>query len=484
MSKPDSHIEGVYGPEGARQANRRTDSTRIGRRDFLIALASATAAGCAGVHRAAPWTSSGVRPNILLIFVDDLGYADLGCQGAGDLKTPYIDSLARTGIRFTSGYVTAPLCSPSRAALMTGRYQQRFGHEYNTGNIQRQQTEDIGLPLSQATLADALKNHGYATGVIGKWHLGAQDKFHPQRRGFDEFFGFLGGGHSYFEWDDSRRTPILRGIEIVRGDEYLTDAFSREAVDFVHRHKDRPFFLYLSYNAVHTPMQAPQEYLDRFPGIPDPTRRTMAAMLSALDDGVGRVLQALQEDGTEKDTLIFCISDNGGTAGPNASVNQPLRSGKGHMYEGGIRVPFIVRWPRMLPAGIVVDSPVSTLDVFPTAFAAAGGALDECSSLDGVDLSPYLKGDVMPPPHQSLFWRMGANSAARKGDWKLVKAAPGKPELYDLSADIAEAHDVAQARPDILRELEGEYSRWNAANVEPAWHVLRLSGAGARGTAR
>jgi len=457
--------------------DRKAPPSGISRRDFLIALASATAAGCGGVHRSLLDAKS-APANVLLIYIDDLGYADLGCQGAADLKTPNIDFLAKTGVRFTSGYVTAPLCSPSRAALVTGRYQQRFGHEYNTGNIERQAAEDIGLPLSQSSVADALRKQGYTTGVIGKWHLGTRDKFHPQRRGFDEFFGFLGGGHSYFDWEDIRRGPILRGTEPAHGDEYLTDAYSREAVDFIHRHKDGPFFLYLSYNAVHTPMEAPERYLARFPDSADPTRRTMAAMLSAVDDGVGRVLQGIRDDGIEKDTLIFCISDNGGTAGSNASFNEPLRSGKGTMYEGGIRVPFIVRWPRVLPAGGVVDFPVSTLDVFPTALAAAGGSLDRNSLLDGVNLAPFLTGDTHLPPHEALFWRMGANFAVRKGDWKLVRARPGEPELYNLSTDMSEAHNLAQSHPDIVRELQAEYSRWDAHNVEPVWHVARLSGAG------
>jgi len=448
----------------------------IGRRDFLVALAAAAAAGCTTLRPSAPRTAQKTRPNVLLIYIDDLGYADLGCQGATDLRTPHIDSLAQSGVRFTSGYVTAPLCSPSRAALMTGRYQQRFGHEYNTGNMQRQAAEDIGLPLPQRTLADALKEQGYATGVIGKWHLGVKDKFHPQRRGFDEFFGFLGGGHSYIEWGDAKRGAILRGAEIAQGDEYLTDAFSREAVEFIRRHQDEPFFLYLSYNAVHTPMQAPQKYLDRFLNIADPKRRTLAAMLSAMDDGVGQVLQTLRHAGIEENTLIFCISDNGGPTAANASRNDPLRSGKGSMYEGGIRVPFILRWPRRVPAGIVYADPVSTLDVFPTAVAAAGGVLPQDRVIDGVNLVPHLTRKQSIPPHEILLWRMGARFAIRKGKWKLVKSNSPDPELYDLSTDMGEADDVAPNRPELVEKLMAEYSRWDAQTVEPVWDVPRLSG--------
>jgi len=456
--------------DNAGKKNARPFAAPMRRRDFLAALAAAAAAGCTGLGLRASGTSqSHPKPNIVLIYIDDLGYADLGCQGATDLKTPHIDSLAQTGARFTSGYVMAPLCSPSRAALMTGRYQQRFGHEHNTGNPKRMYEDDIGTPTSEIMIADLLKSAGYATGCVGKWHLGVRDKYHPLNRGFDEYFGHLGGAHSYIDWGDTGWGAILRGMEPAPGDEYLTDAFSREAVSFIRRHQRQPFFLYLAYNAVHTPMQAPQKYLDRFPDIADPKRRKLAAMLSALDDGVGQVLEALRDAAIEENTLIFCISDNGGTPKANASVNDPLSGGKGSMLEGGIRIPFIVSWPRRIPAGLVYHEPVSTLDVLPTAVAAAGGDLPQARIIDGVDLVPYLTGEKKGQPHDILFWRMGPRYAVRKRNWKLVQERVGGPRLFDLSKDISESNDLSQRRPEKLDELMDEYARWDSQMVDALW---------------
>ena len=440
------------------------------RRDFLASLLAAAAAGCSGLDRlASVQTQSQSRPNVILIYIDDLGYADLGCQGAADLKTPNIDSLAHSGVRFTSGYVTAPLCSPSRAGLMTGRYQQRFGHEHNTGNPARMLEDDIGAPTSEIMVSDLLKSVGYATGCVGKWHLGVRDKYHPLNRGFDEYFGHLGGAHSYLDWGDTGWGEILRGMKPAHGDQYLTDAFSREAVSFIQRHQRRPFFLYLAYNAVHTPMQAPQKYLDRFPGIADPKRRTLAAMLSAVDDGVGQILAALRDAGVEDDTLIFCISDNGGPTNANASLNVPLNGRKGSMLDGGIRVPFIVRRPARLPAGLVYDHPVSTLDVLPTALAAAGKDLPRDRIIDGVDLTPFLTGEKKGVPHDVLFWRMGPRYAVRKGEWKLVQERTGGQALFDLSADIGETKDLARERPEKLKELLDDHARWDSQMVDALW---------------
>jgi arylsulfatase A-like enzyme len=450
-------------------------TSRIGRRDFLLALAAAAASGCVSLGGTrSDATATQRKPNIVLILLDDLGYADLGCQGVSqDIRTPHIDSLARGGIIFSSGYVMAPVCSPSRAALLTGRYQQRFGHEHNTGDLAREIKDDIGLPTSEITLADILKAEGYATGIIGKWHLGANDKYHPLNRGFDEFFGHLGGAHWYTVWDDPNWGPIYRGMASAVGDEYLTDAFSREAVAFVQRHRNEPFFLYLSYNAVHAPMQAPQKYLDRFPHIADQDRRTLAAMLSAADDGVGQLLRALQQTGLEQDTLIFCISDNGASPNSNSSRNDPLRATKGSLYEGGIRVPFILRWPARVPAELVYHDPACTLDILPTALAAAGGTPPKGRIFDGVNLIPYLTEEKRTQPHGTLFWRWGENFALRKDNWKLVKSHQPAPRLYDLSKDISEADDLYEQEPRIVKKLMAEYSRWEEQMVEPLWTVPR-----------
>ncbi len=438
---------------------------RMGRRGFLAAMAAAAAAGCAGVGTS---IGGGRKPNIVLIYIDDLGYADLGCQGSKDLRTPNIDTLARDGARFTDGYVTAPICSPSRAGLMTGRYQQRFGHETNTGGYKREIAEDIGLPTTERTMADLLRAAGCATCAIGKWHLGARDKYHPMSRGFGEYLGHLAGAHDYFKWEDEGWGPIYKGREPAEGEGYLTEVFSREGVSFVRRRASEPFFLYLAYNAVHTPMQAPQKYLEGFAEIADEKRRALAAMLSAVDDGVGEVLKALKEEGLEKDTLVFCISDNGG-ARANASSNEPLNGSKTTLFEGGVRVPFLMKWPGRIPAGMVCRHPVTTLDVLPTAVAAAKGELPKDRAIDGVDLIPYLKGEKEGMPHEVLFWRVGNKFAVRKGKWKLVRPRSGITALFDLSTDIGESKDLARERPEVVEKLLAEYSRWEKDKVEGLW---------------
>ena len=282
------------------------------------------------------------KPNIIVIVADDLGYADLGCQGCKDVPTPNIDSIAKNGVRFTNGYVSCPVCSPTRAGLMTGRYQQRFGHEFNPGPADAA-PPNFGLPLTETTLANRLKSLGYRTGMVGKWHLGYTAKYHPQKRGFDEYFGFLGGAHSYVDARADKSNPILRESQPIDEKEYLTLAFTREAVAFIDRHAKEPFFLYLTYNAVHNPLQAPQKYLDRFKHLDDQKRQKLAAMLSCMDDGVGQLLAKLRELGIEENTLIVFVSDNGGPTPQTSSRNNPLRSFKGTVWEGGVRVPFIDR---------------------------------------------------------------------------------------------------------------------------------------------
>jgi arylsulfatase A-like enzyme len=408
------------------------------------------------------------RPNIVVIVADDQGYAEAGCYGNKDVPTPHMDSLARNGIRFTDGYVSCPVCSPTRAGLMTGRYQQRFGHEFNPGPAQQADSE-FGLPLSQVTMADCLKAAGYATGIVGKWHLGFEPKYHPLKRGFDEYFGFLGGAHAYLDGDGRpRQGSILRGTEPVGENEYLTDAFTREAVAFIERHHEHPFFLYLAYNAVHAPLQASPKYYDRFANIADPKRRTFAAMLSALDDGVGAVLGKLAKAGLDENTLVFFISDNGGPTRQTTSRNEPLRGFKGQVLEGGIRIPYMVQWKGHLPAGKTYRQPVISLDILPTAVGAAGGKLPE-AKLDGVNLLPYLKGEKAEPPHEALFWRFGQQSAIRKGQWKLVKVGNQPLELYDLASDIGESSNLAEQKPDVLKELEAAWKQWNSQLAEPRW---------------
>ncbi len=412
------------------------------------------------------------NPNVILIVADDLGYASIGCQGCTDVPTPHIDSLAKNGVRFTQGYVTCPVCSPTRAGLITGRYQQRFGHEFNPGPANRAD-EKFGLPLTETTLADRLKAAGYKTGMVGKWHLGYTEKYHPMERGFQEFFGFLGGGHSYLNAQADASNPILRGKEKVDEKEYLTDAFTREAVAFIDRHQKEPFFLYLTYNAVHTPMHATEKYLERFKKIEDQKRRTFAAMLSAMDDGVGAVLDKVRKAGLEENTLIFFISDNGGPTRANTSKNDPLNGFKGQTFEGGVRVPFLVQWKGKLPANRVFDDPVVALDILPTSLAAAGVKLPADAKLDGVNLLPHLTGDKKERPHEVLYWRTGANTAIRKGDWKLVKMGNTPPQLFDLASDVGEKTNLAEKKPEILKELEAEWKKWDAQLMKPLWGTPR-----------
>jgi arylsulfatase A-like enzyme len=414
------------------------------------------------------------RPNVLFIVGDDMGYADVGFQGCKDIPTPNLDALAASGVRFTSGYVSGPYCSPTRAGLMTGRYQTRFGHEFNPGG------GSSGLPLTERTIADRLKTAGYVTGLVGKWHLGAQPEFHPQKRGFDEFYGFLGGAHDYF-----KSAGILRGTEPVTELDYTTDAFGREAVAFIERHKNEPWFLYLAFNAVHTPMQATDERLAKFPHESDERRRTYDGMMLAMDEAVGRVRQKLAELGLEQNTLVCFISDNGGPTMPstsiNASRNEPLRGSKRTTLEGGIRVPFVVSWPGHLKPGVFTQ-PAIQLDLTATALAAAGVQAGRNWRLEGINLLPFLTGEVTGSPHDALYWRFGQQMAIRVGDFKLVRydsnadtltGARNQPvtaaRLYNLAADIGETQDLAAVMPDKVKDLQSKWDAWNSANVEPLW---------------
>ncbi len=417
------------------------------------------------------------RPNIVILLADDLGYADVGFQGCRDIPTPHIDSLARNGVRCTNGYVSGPYCSPTRAGLLTGRYQQRFGHEFNPSRANKA-GDPIGLPLTETTIADRLRKAGYVTGMVGKWHLGEEPQFQPPQRGFDELFGFLAGARPYFS---GKGSPILRGAKPVEEHQYLTDAFAREAVAFIENHKAHAFFLYLAFNAVHTPMEATSGRLEKFASISDTRRRTYAAMMSAMDDAVGRVLETLRSNGLEENTLIFFFSDNGGPTMKgttiNGSINAPLRGSKRTTLEGGIRVPFVVQWKGKLPADKVYDRSLIQLDVLPTALAAAGAPAD--AKLDGVDLVPYLSGKKAGTPHETLYWRFGDQMALRHGDWKIVRydsaADDGQPgvaapmKLYNLAADIGEARDLAKVQPDKVKELEAVWQAWNAQLVPPLW---------------
>ena len=433
----------------------------------LLALAFTPLAGLRAAETPKP-----ARPNIILILVDDLGYADLGVHGCKDIPTPHIDKLAGGGVRFSNAYAAGSFCTPTRAALMSGRYQQRTGNEDLT-NVTGP------LPKAVVTLPERLRAAGYSTGMVGKWHLGEAAGFRPNDRGFDEFFGFLGGGHSYLPAADAKgayAAPILRNTQPVQEARYLTDAFGEEAVAFLaRRQKDKPFFLYLAFNAVHTPIQATDKYLQRFAGIEDRTRRTYAAMLSAVDDAVGAVVAKLAETGQLDRTLVLFSSDNGGPTtrnGVNGSRNAPLRGSKCESFEGGIRVPLLAHWPGALKPGTVYRQQVITMDLTATALALAGTSAE---GVEGVNLLPYLRGEKAGAPHDALFWRCRTRSnnyGARQGDWKFVhstegaeqpgpKQKPARDMLFNLAEDVGEQHDLAAKHTEKLAALKKLYQEWS-----------------------
>src|SRR5262245_54473750 len=428
-----------------------------------------------GAQALAPAAETPRLPNLIVFLSDDVGYGEYGFQGNTEIPTPHIVSIAKNGVRFTNGYVSGPYCSPTRAGLMTGRYQTRFGHEFNGGGPAG--GKGFGLPLSETTLADRLRKLGYATACIGKWHLGGPPDFLPMKRGFDEFYGTV-ANTPFFNPPNFIDSRVSDRITPVKDDNfYTTDAYAARAVDWIGKNKDRSFFLYLPFNAQHAPLQATKKYLDRFPKIADERRRTFAAMMSAMDDAVGLVLAKVREIGAEENTLVFFLSDNGGPTAQTTSSNGPLRGFKATTWEGGVRLPFCAQWKGKIPAGQTYTNPIIQLDILPTAIAAAGGTIDSSWKLDGVNLLPYLTGDNKQKPHETLYWRFGQQWAIRHGDYKLVVGnEPGNPatkdkpaELINLADDIGEKKNLAQAQPEKAKELKGLWDKWNAEQIEPLW---------------
>jgi arylsulfatase A-like enzyme len=423
--------------------------------------------------------SAADKPNLIIIMTDDQGYHDVGFNGCEDIPTPHLDSLATNGIRFTDGYVSFPVCGPSRAGLLTGRYQDRFG--YTTNSTMDPENPIAGLPLEEDTIAEVLDQVGYTSAIIGKWHMGSHPHFHPLERGFDHFFGFLTGGHDYFpenltledlsevktQWA-WYRTKLIKDRERVVIDDYLTDELTDAATAFIDRQAPTgtPFFLYLAYNAPHTPMQATEKYLKRFPNIENELRRTYAAMVSSVDDGVGRVLAALREHDLEENTLIVFLSDNGG-ANNNGSINTPLRGHKSDLFEGGIRVPFAMQWKGTLPAGLTYEEPVISLDILATIAGITDAPIAQSRPLDGKNLIPYLTGEKEGPPHEILFWRKWEQNAmaVRAGDRKLVANGNqdnGAYALFDLDADVSEQRNLYKKNSTEAAELLERWEGWNA----------------------
>ena len=409
-------------------------------------------------------------PNILVIVADDLGYADAGFNGCKDIPTPHLDALAKRSLRCTSGYVTHPFCSPTRAGLLTGRYQQRFGHENNPAWLP--ESTVAGLPLSQVTLPQVLKTAGYATAAIGKWHLGAHPQFHPNRRGFDDYYGMLGGGHIYLpgaKGGAEYTIPMNRNGRDEPLPAYLTDVLGQEAAAYIQKSAAKPWFLYLAFNAPHTPLQVTEKQLARVRHITDETRRNYAGLVVGMDDAIGVVLKSLRDSGQEQNTLVWFFSDNGGPLSVTHSDNTPLRGTKGQVFEGGVRVPFLISWPGKLAEGKDFAPPVHTLDVFATAVALTGAKVPATHQLEGVDLLPFLTGAKSAAPHERLFWRAGggARSAVREGDWKLVQGEGAKTQLFNLATDIGEAKDMSAEQPAVLARLQAAYAEWDKANVKP-----------------
>jgi len=491
-----------------------------------LALGAAASGPAMAADKAAP------RPNIIVILADDLGYGDTSAYGSKLIRTPNIDALAADGVRFTQGYVTHPVCAPSRAAILTGRYQQRFGWEFNP--VGRDRTG--GVSLAEPFVGDILKTAGYRTGMIGKWHLGEAEGYQPTDRGFDAFFGTTGGANAFYTrgqaGDDTytppgaegsfratandplpptatsdermtylrSRAPIRRGKQVVEVTDYLTDAFTDEAVRFIGANKDKPFFLYVAHTTPHTPLQATRKYLDRYKDVPDRGTRIYAAMVSSLDDSVGAIRAKLKAEGLEKNTLIVFLSDNGCAAYiQGACSNAPLNGHKGTHLEGGVRVPFIVAWPGSIPGGQVDDRTVSSLDIVPTAAALAGASLPKAS--DGVNLIPFVTGANRAAPNPTLYWRAGPNYAIRDGRWKLWEANRADPSevasnaaaitpdgthavrsplgqhvmLFDLNGDPGEKTNVAAANPGVVATLQAKLKAWDQGNVPPQWTSMRQS---------
>ncbi|AKJ64727.1 sulfatase-like hydrolase/transferase [Kiritimatiella glycovorans] len=443
------------------------------RRDFLRSLAWTGAAAAASGTAATAGRPT--RPNIVLLFADDLGYADIGLHGAQDLKTPNIDALGLNGMQFEQGYVTYPACGPSRASLMTGRHHHRIGFPTNPDQvIPTRPGNPRGLSQEEITLPELLKRRGYATGMVGKWHLGHSFDDHPIKHGFDEFYGFMGSLYRYFDLGNLKPPKcIMRGTERVHEKEYLTYAFAREANHFIARHRDEPFFLYVAFNAVHTPLmddEDPGPVDIPLNGVDDPreNRKTYINMVEALDTAVGDIRAKLREAGLEENTLVFFISDNGGARKTGAYRNDPLRDYKGTLFEGGIRVPFLAEWPGTIPAGSRYQPVVSSMDVYATCARLAGASLPGDRVYDSADLTPVLAGRSAKPLHdEPLFWKAQGMKAVRDGDWKLVVTRDGRPHLYDIRNDIGEEVDLATVYPERTRTLMRAFERWEATLPPP-----------------
>ncbi|WMI65966.1 sulfatase-like hydrolase/transferase [Aestuariibaculum sp. YM273] len=455
----------------------------------ILLLVSLTAGAC--LQKMNKKNDSNIRikertsPNLIVILADDLGYGDVGFNGCKDIPTPNIDRIASQGVKFTNGYVSYAVCGPSRAGLITGRYQDQFGFSRNP--LFTPNDPEMGLPLTEETLAEALKKTDYKSIALGKWHLGAHESLKPLERGFDDFYGFLTGGHHYFpeKWVlqdefevksqyDAYKTKLLRNSKRVEETEYLTDALSREAVQYIDKYKDSSFFMYLAYNAPHTPLQATEKYLNRFDTIQNKKRRTYAAMVSAVDDGVGRVLEQLEALKLTEKTIVVFLSDNGGPEPHNGSDNGELRGMKSDLFEGGIRVPFAMQWPGTIPSGMVYNKPVISLDIFGTIINQTKKTIKTKNKIDGVDLMPFLLGENKEAPHDYLFWRKYDEQiyAARNASGGKFVVKDQDTMLFNLDNDISETENLIRNSKNKLDSLEQVFNMWNLGNMDPVFMGL------------
>lgn len=426
---------------------------------LLILVLSLISCGQANTQKA----NESQKPNILLILADDLGYNDLGFQGSEELKTPHLDQLATNGVVFERAYVTASVCSPSRAGLLTGRYQQFFGHEANIP------PPDLGMDTTQLTIADKLREAGYKTGINGKWHLGSSYDYQPNSRGFDHFWGFLGGHRDYFarNYPEGHEKAIYtnRSYTPFTG-EYLTDTQADSAIAFIQQAGKDPFFLFLSLAAPHAPLQALERDMALFP---NSERPEYAAMVYALDRAVGKVIDHLKAQDKFENTLIVFLSDNGGSP-VNDSNNKPLKGFKGNKFEGGLHVPFLIHWPAGLEGGRRFTGLTSSLDLFPTFLSAAGLSQPTDLSLDGADLLPYLRAQKQNEPHQQLYFRKEIAASIIDGYWKLIRLDNYGYVLYDLQKDPYERVDLKEQHPEQFTLMKEELKRWEAKTQVPWWN--------------
>ncbi len=418
-------------------------------------------------------------PNIVLLFSDDAGYADFGFTGSAEIKTPNLDALARRGVIFTSAYVSDPTCGPSRAGLLTGQYQQKFGyHENNVPGYMSPASkllgDDMGLPVDQLTMGDYLQQAGYKTALFGKWHLGGADQYHPTVRGFDTFYGFRGGRRSYWAHDDTN--PAADSLDLMeRGfgnfqehEGYLTDVLADETIDFIKASQNQPFFALVSFNAPHTPLNATEDDLAQFPELSG-DRKTYAAMMLAMDRASGAILDTLDELGLAENTIVVFTNDNGGPTDQNSGSNLPYAGTKSNHLEGGIRVPYVLRWPARIEGGQTFDDPVSTLDLLPTFIAAARPDAPLPDAVDGVDLIPFVTGGADNKPHDYLFWKKDTRAAVLHGDWKLIRYGDRPAELFNLAVDPAEQNDLSSVNPELTKDLFHKIYEWELGLERPLW---------------